>query len=1036
MKKQILTLLLALLPWTVPAQELLTVNGVVLDETEAPLTGVGVLQDGTKNGTVTALDGSFSIRVPADAVLRFSYIGYSGRKIAVNGRRRLTVRMKPDTRLLDEVVVVGYGTMRKSDLTGSVASVGAKSLENYKTASVVEALGGQIAGVNITATDGTPGAGYDVKIRGVGTVNGDASPLYVVDGFEVANIDFLANQDIRSVEVLKDASAAAIYGARAANGVVLVTTKDGKEGRPVITYNGSAAYRTLSKRMELLDPYEFVLLTVEANPSKYGETYYKAGNDDEGRPYAFQSAEDYKNVRGIDWQDEAFRPTWSQNHEFSLLGGSKETKYTASFSHFDENGIFPNSGYRKTNARVKLGQKISRRLSLNASINYTNSARHGIGTGGGTLANVLRYRPTGGLRVSDYELRHSIYDPLAMEQESNFNSRNSNPILQAESVDETRKAEQWVAGATLTVDLLKGLTFKTAATYNATYQRGDVFYGEQSSNAFREGGVFGQSRFSRSLRWQNSNTLNYKRRFGRKQHAEFLLGHEISAQGGEGLEGQSRDFPFGRLGSDNLGLGATPSKVSTYKTRNKRLSFFARAFYGYDDRYLLTATLRADASTVFSPKHKWGVFPSFAAAWNLSKEKFMRRAKDVSNLKLRLGWGTVGNDRIADFLSMDLYAPGRIGWGSGQSTVLVAKHLPNKDLRWEGSSTANLGLDLGLFGSRLNLTVDAFRKDTKDLLLRQNLAYVTGFGSQWQNIGKIRNTGLEISLNSINFNRRNFGWKTDFNISFIRNRLVALQDGTDYMLSRTQFNSNFSNADYIAYVGSALGDIYGYVYEGVYQSSDFEATPDGTRLRPGVPDLSSHAGKAACPGMVKYRDIDGDGVITPDDRTVIGNGQPDFYGGLANTFHWRGVDLGFLFQFTVGNDLYNATRLFCTQTLDERTNQYAEVRDRWTPTNASSRVPAFDGYVKSELYSRFVEDGSFLRLKHLTLGYSFPENFLKKAHVRRFRLYTTMQNLFCLTRYSGYDPEVNIKNSPLMPGFDWGAYPKSRVFTFGLELQF
>lgn len=1023
---------------TAAAQGKLTVSGLVLDETGAPLIGAGVIEDGNlANGTVTDIDGKYTIVVPSDATIIFNYISYKTEMVKVAGRKVIDVTLMPDNTVLEEVVVIGYGTMKKSDLTGSVASVSSKAIEDFKSGTVLEALGGQIAGVNVTAADGTPGAGYDIKIRGVGSVNGDTSPLYIVDGFEVDNIDFLANQDIMSIDFLKDASASAIYGARAANGVVLVTTKSGIEGRPQISYNGSATYRLLSKRVELLSPYQFVKLQVEANPTKYGTTYYKLGEDSDGNAYTYQSAEDYlAEGIGIDWQNEAFRPTWSQNHDISVRGGTKDSKYTISFSHFDEDGIFTNSGYRKDNARVKLFQKVTKWLNIDFSINYTNTLKTGTGTSGGVLANILRYRPTGGLNVSDYTLRYSMYDPLSMS-ESNFNSSDNNPILQAESVDDNRKQEQWIANASLNFTLAKGLTFKTSATYNANYQRRDIFYGENSNQAYRGGGVYGSTQTTRALRWQNSNVLTYKTKIAKKHSIEAMVGHEVSYSGNEYLLGQSKDFPFEDLKNDNLGLGATPSQVTTYKAENLRQSFFARAFYNYKERYMFTGTLRADASTVFSKKHKWGFFPSFSLAWNIAKESFMDNAAWLSNLKLRAGWGTVGNDRISNYLSMDLYTPSKYGVGSSQVTVLTPKQIANENLKWEGSTTANLGLDFGVFDSRLNITADAFIKDTKDLLLAQNLAHVTGFDSQWQNIGKIRNKGIEVTLNSVNFNKRNFFWSTDFNISFIKNTLVALQDGTEYMFSRSGFNSNFSGYDYVAYLGSALGDMYGYMYDGVYQYADFNVAPGGgMTLKDGVVDISDHAGKAAMPGMVKYKDMDGDGVITTSDRTVIGNGQPDWYGGITNTFNIYGVDFSFMFQFTYGNEVYNATRMYCTQSNSDRTNQWAEVADRWTETNASSVVPSYDGYVPSELYSRFIEDGSYLRLKNVTLGYTFPEQLTRKAHINKVRVYVTAQNLFCLTKYSGYDPEVNTLTSPLMPGFDWGGYPKSKAFTFGLELQF
>lgn len=1040
-RKAVLAAVALMLSLAAYAQRTVTVTGVVTDETDQPMIGAGVMQSGTNNGVITDIDGHYSIKVPVNAVLVFNFISYRTVEIPVAGKTEINVKLEPDNNLLDEVVVIGYGTMKRSDLTGSVSSVSAKAIENYKTASVVEALGGQIAGVNVTLSDGAPGAGYDIKIRGVGTVNGDSSPLYIVDGFEVGNIDFLASQDIQSIEVLKDASASAIYGARAANGVVLVTTKSGKDGKVQVTYNGSASYRQLSRKVDVLTPYEFVKMQVELDPSKYGNTYYSVGNNpNTGEPYEYQTLDDYIGVKGVDWQDEAFNPTWSQNHDVSVRGGTKDTQYTASFSHFDENGIFRNTGNTKNTARFKFMQKITKWLRFDASLNYTNTVREQGGSSGSTLVNLLRYRPTGGLGVSDYQLRYSEVDPLSLT-ESNA-SVSINPIIQAENVKNTRSQEQWIANASLTFNIMKGLSFKTAATYNANYQRTDVFYKDGSSQA-RANGPYGYSQMGRSLRWSNNNVLNYDRTFSKKHKLSATLGHEVSFSGSEYLLGESRNFPFENFLNDNLSLGATPSRVETSRTENMRLSFFARAFYSYDDRYMITGTVRADASTVFSRKNKWGIFPSFAGAWTLSNEGFLKDVDWLSLLKLRVGWGTVGNDRISSYLSMDLYTDSKYGIGTDQVTVLTPKQIANDNLRWEGSTTTNVGVDFNVLASRLNLTIDGFVKDTKDLLLAQDLAHVTGFNSQWQNVGKIRNSGLEITINSVNFNKKNFFWSTDFNISFIRNTLKALDSGRNYMQSRTGFNSQFTNYDYITYIGNSLGDMYGYVYDGVYQASDFNMTSEGYELKPGVVDMSSLYGEGRWKnaeygpiGLQKYKDINGDGKITTADMTVIGNGYADWFGGLTNTFQFYGVDLSFMFQFSVGNDVYNATRMFCSQSMDARSNAMGELRDFWTPTNASATVPRVDGYVKYDVTSRFIEDGSFLRLKNLTIGYSFPEKWTRKIYLSKIRVYTTMQNLFCLTKYSGYDPEVSALSSPLMPSFDWASYPKNRSFTVGLELQF
>ncbi len=1013
-----------------------TLKGTVTDSAGEPLIGVGVQVDGTVKGTTTDEKGSYVIQVSDKDRLVFTSIGFKTVNVAVEGKSVLDVAMAEDEKILEEAVVIGYGTMKRSDLTGSVSSVGAKEIADYKSGTVIEAMGGKVAGVNVTSTDGTPGAGYDIKIRGVGTVNGDSAPLYIVDGFETENIDYLANQDIKSIEILKDASASAIYGSRAANGVVLVTTKSGREGRPQISYNGSASYSMLADKMEVLSPYEFVQLQLELNPTRYASRYFQTGNDPEGNPYRYQSLEDYKNVKGIDWQNELFRPTWSQNHDVSISGGGKTNTYLASYSHYDNQGIFVGSSFKKNSARVKFFQKIFDWLSFNGAVNYTNTVQTGIGTSGGTLSAILQSRPTGGLFVSDSELRNNSVDPI-FEQLGLAHSNYFNPLINAETVQQKSTIDQWIANAGLTVVFLKHFTFKSNFAWNQSFRRNDVFYGKGSSQADRTSGPYGNSRTQKSIRWSNSNTLNYKNTFAKVHKLDAMIGHETTYESLEFLYGEAYDFPLDAFGTDNLGLGATPSSVNSGKSDRRKLSFFGRAFYSYADCYMITATVRADASTVFAEKNKWGFFPSFAAAWTLSNESWMRGARAIDNLKLRAGWGIVGNDRISSYLSLDLLASTRYGQDGKQVTVLYPSQLPNKNLKWEGSMTTNVGVDLSMFKNRLSLTVDAFLKDSKDLLLAQSLPLVTGFESQWQNVGKIRNMGIEITLNTININKRHFSWTTDFNISFIRNKLLSLADDSDYLLARSGFNSNFSSYDYIAQVGGAIGSMYGYVFDGVYQMSDFNTGPDGTlTLKDGVVDISGHAGVPVTPGFIKYKDINQDGVITPEDRTIIGNGQPDWFGGLTNTFTFYGVDISFMLQYSVGAEVYNAQRMWNTQSKLENVNLLREVVDRWTTTNASNKVPSATGYVSYDVNSRFIEDGSFLRLKNVTIGYTLPQRITRKAFISHLRVYVTGQNLFCLTRYSGFDPEVNMRSSTLMPAFDFGSYPKACVITAGVEIKF
>lgn len=1027
------TLLTLILTISLYAQNA-TLKGVIVDETDTPLIGATVQVKGTSTGSITDFDGNYTIKANKGAVITFSYIGYKTQEIKFTGQPTVNIKMVPDNQTLDEVVVVGYGTMKRSDLTGSVASIAAKDVEGFKTSSVAGALGGQIAGVQITSTDGTPGAGFSINIRGVGTLTGDSSPLYIVDGFEVDDIDYLSNSDIESIEILKDASSSAIYGARAANGVVLISTKSGKIGKPIINYNGSASYRKISKKLDVLSPYEFVKLQGEVN-SKYSDSYFKTGNDDDGNPYRYQSLDDYIGVSGVNWQDETFNPTWSQDHSLSIMGGTEDTKYNASFSRYIENGIFKNSGFNKTTGKFRLDQKLSKSLSFNFTVNYALTNREGVGTSGDSgrfnmLAQILSARPTGGLKLTDEELLASAIDPEMLE--SGESLAQVNPVKQTESVTNNKRAEMWSGNASATWQIIKGLTFKTSGTYNTTNNRTDIFYKDGSKEAYRNGQKpYGRTQMGRDVRWTNSNNLTWKQKV-KKHNYDIMLGHEVSFKSTEYLLGEAMDFPFDNLGNDYLGLGATPSRVESSYSEKTLLSFFARGNYNYDNRYLFTATVRADGSTVFSNKNKWGFFPSFSAAWRVSEEAFMKDVEWVSNFKVRLGWGIVGNDRISNYLSMDLYEANKYGIGNNTVTVLTPKQLKNANLKWEGASSVNLGVDLGFFDNRLNVTADFFIKDTKDLLL----AHVTGFDSQMQNIGKIQNKGIELSLNSTNIQTRNFTWQTNFNISFIKNTLKGLASGVESMYARSGFDSNFTAYDYIATVGQSLGLIYGYEFDGIYQSSDFYTTPDNQLiLKEGITNNARYG--SVKPGVVKYKDQDGDGIITTNDRTVIGNAMPKWYGGITNTFNYKGIDFSFMFQFNYGNDIYNATRLYATQSRSGRRNMLAEVADRWSPTNASNKVPSQDGYIVNDVYSRFIEDGSFLRLKNITLGYTLPHKWTRKFHASKLRIYATGQNLFCISGYSGYDPEVNSASSnPMTPGLDWGAYPKSRVFTFGIDLQF
>ena len=685
-----ITLLALIMSISIYAQSI--VKGTVVDETDLPLIGATVMIKGASGGTITDIDGNFSISIKKGEIIAISYIGYKTQEIKYSNQQKIAVKMVPDSKALDEVVVVGYGSMKRSDLTGSVSSIAAKDVKEFQSSSVLGALGGQIAGVQITQSDGGPGSGFNINIRGVGTMTGDASPLFIVDGFEVDNIDNIANADIESMEFLKDASSSAIYGARAANGVVMITTKSGKSGKPTITYNGSATYRKITKQLDMLTPYEFVQLQKDIDP-KYADTYYKTGNDDNGVPHRFQSLDDYIGESGVDWQAATFNPTWSQDHNLSVTGGDEKTTYSLLFTHYNENGIFNNSGFDRTTAKFRVKQKVTKNISFDATVNYAQTNKKGVGTTADSgrfnmLAQILSARPTGGLKLTDEELLSSAIDPVMLEDGTSL--AQVDPVIQTESVTNKKRAEAWGANASLTWQIMKGLTFRTANSYYTANTRTDKFYKDGSKEAFRNGQKpYGDTQMGRDVRWTSSNNLTWKQKINKKNSYDVMLGQEISYRSSEYLLGQAMDFPFDHLGNNNLGLGATPSKVATDFGDKKLLSFFARGNYNYDNRYLLTATIRADGSTVFSKKNKWGFFPSFSAAWRVSEEAFMKDIEAISNFKIRFGWGIVGNDRISNYLSLDLYQSNKYGIGNSLNTVLTPKQIKNQNLKWEGSSSVN-----------------------------------------------------------------------------------------------------------------------------------------------------------------------------------------------------------------------------------------------------------------------------------------------------------------------------------------------------------
>ena len=597
------------------------------------------------------------------------------------------------------------------------------------------------------------------------------------------------------------------------------------------------------------------------------------------------------------------------------------------------------------------------------------------------------------------------------------------------------------------MDILKGLTFKTTNSYNVT-NKSSWDYSPRNERTITSDGLDTFSmEMSRSSDWNSENYFNYILDT-KGHHINAMVGQSFnqSVDGFE-LKGSAKDFPADNYRDIASTLNSTTKNVEgALKVKTTSLSYFGRLIYSYKDKYLFTGTIRRDGSSAFGRTNRWGTFPSASVAWRLNEESFIKNLNIFSNLKFRIGWGKTGSSygdgskSIAQISTSKMY----YYWWNGVNYTEQMGAAKDKEidtnLHWETNEQTNLGIDMGFVDNALNVTLDYFIRNSYDLLLDRNMRPSTGFTSIYTNAGKTQNKGFELNVNSINIQTRDFTWNTNFNISFIKNTLKSLASGVDAMYARSGFDSNFTAYDYIAKVGESLGLIYGYEFDGIYQSSDFYTKPGDPTLylKDGVVNDPRYSTKEPLrPGVVKYKDQDGDGKITTKDRTVIGSAIPKWYGGITNTLNYKGIDFSFMLQFNYGNDVYNATRLYSTQSRSGRRNMLAEVADRWSPTNASNKVPLYNGYITNDVYSRFVEDGSFLRLKNITLGYTLPKKWTSKFYVSRLRVYATGQNLFCVTGYSGYDPEVSTAGSnPMTPGLDWGAYPKSKVFTFGLDIQF
>lgn len=1027
----------------------ISVTGRVIDEAKEAVIGANVIVKGQKTGTITDLNGSFKINVPSQSsVLVVSFIGFATKEVTVGKNKTLTIEIKEDGVTLDEVVAVGYATVKKSDLTGSVAKVDMADLGKAQVLSLDQALGGRVAGVQVVSGDGQPGAEANIVIRGSNTISdsGDGAPLYVIDGFatENANLASLNTNDIESIDVLKDASATAIYGARGANGVIIVTTKRGGESSPRVTYDGYVTYQMQPQSLALLQGRNYVAMQEELlDATAMNKTFY--GYDENlGRN---RMLSDYDHVTSNDWQDQVFRNAPMHSHHLALTGGTKNTKYSSSISYYNQEGVIVNSSYESLKARLTLDQQITKSVKFGGSLNFANNVSKGSSPSQGT--------DTGGVQYFLYQVL--AYQPVfynnSNQVDDEFLAANPNypynPVTTIQNIDQQIRSRQLNLNAYLNWDISKYLTFKATFAYswrtdrNMTFNNGNTYWGDPRYSPKRSNGSFLEKEWDG---WSNEYTLTYKRKI-KNHNLTGLLGTSLNSKTISVLGANSGMIPRDDLGFWGTGSGQ-PLAITTTNFDDKMISYFARFNYDWKSRYLATATMRSDGSSRF-PYHKWGYFPSASVGWRVSEEAFMQSTRKwLSNLKFRAGWGATGNNNTtSNYPSHLLYATNQnYGFNNTiDNPAIYMYQMANKELKWETTYQINVGVDFGLFNNRINGVIDLYNKHTKDLQLYAEVPLSLGFNQIQQNIGSIRNRGLELSLNTVNFvgGKGRLKWTTNFNISFNKNEITALSGDQDFQFSG--FTSPNTGNIYIARIGHPLSEMYGYVYDGVYQYEDFnEVAPNVFVLKDGIPNNTEER-KNIQPGDMKLKDVNKDGKVTTEDQTVIGHGLPIHTGGFTNNFEYKGFDLSVFFQWSYGNDVINYNRFKLEDLNGRYTNQLASSRDHWTPRvdngdgtytagNYTNYLPAVKSGLNTLNTSRVVEDASFLRLKNVQLGYNFPVKLIKKFKLSSFRVYVSGQNLWTWTKYTGYDPEVSVRNSAMTRGFDYSAYPRSTSYTFGVKL--
>lgn len=1036
------------------------ITGKVTDG-KGPIIGVSVKVKGTGVATSTSSTGSFTINVPTTGsqVLVFSYIGYVTKEEAVGTRSQVNVTLQDDVNTLNEVVVnIGYGTVRKKDLTGAVSSVSAEVIAAAPVSSALQAIQGRVSGVNISSTEGSPDAEMTIRVRGGGSLTGDNTPLYVVDGFPVASISDIAPADIESIDILKDASSTAIYGSRGANGVILVTTKNSKDGKTAISLSAFTGIREIAKTLDVLSPLDYATFQYErallANePNNYTKYF---GN--------YQDIDLYGNVVPNDWQKIVFgRTGTTYNQNLNISGGGEKTKFSLSHSFVKDKAIMLLSGYQRHNLNFKLNHKLYDKLTVDFGLRYADTKTEGGG------ANEQNEKSS-----ADSRLKYAMIYPtfpvgdLTDDDITDASFNLYNPVVSITDNDQYIHRKTYNLNGALSYDVISGLRLRSEVGYDGYKNDQDRYYGNTTyfvtNNVKNYPGlpvVIFANTTRNAIRSTNTLSYDFKKHLSSQHNLNLLLGHEYIKTEQELYTTQINGFPAGYDFNSTRklsGQGKESVASKVFSPDDVLLSFFSRANYNYKGKYLLSATFRADGSSKFLEGNRWGYFPSASAAWRISGEEFMRETSSwLNDLKLRVSYGTAGNNNIPTGQTAQLFEPNlpsTPAFTNGYTNFLApSKIQANPDLKWETTVTRNIGLDFSMFNSKVTGTVEAYLNKTKDLLILF-LTGGAGYDYQYRNLGETENKGLEFSVNWNAVRKANFDLSVNANISFNKNKVNSL-GGLDYYAGTSGWASTEIGEDFRVQEGESVGRIYGYKNAGRYEVSDFKPYNGTTwQLKDGIVNSAGIVG-ALRPGSMKLEDINQDGSVTLSDRTIIGNATPKHTGGFSVNSRIYSFDIGAYFNWSFGNDIYNANKIEYTSTSKYHSRNMIstmQIGERWnnlrpdgTISNDAAELETMNANTTlwSPYMSRYVlsdwavEDGSFLRLGTLTLGYTLPKAISQKLRMKSLRIYASGYNLFVLTNYSGFDPEVSTRRKdPLTPGVDYSAYPKSKTYVVGLNVNF